>query len=109
MEVLTGTGIDDLDGGCVTVLCSLPLPILPPRVEELRRATRGEAGGWTGGLRTTDTTLCVCSHIRRKRRTFPAKKKSENYIYLSITKIIEFHYFHTPEINIIISIDYSIM
>ena len=74
MEVLTGTGIDDLDGGCVTVLCSLPLPILPPRVEELRRATRGEAGGWTGGLRTTDTTLCVCSHIRRKRRTFPAKK-----------------------------------
>jgi hypothetical protein len=29
----------------------------------------GEEGG--GGRRITDTTLCVCSHIRRKRRMLP--------------------------------------
>ena len=58
-----GTGIDDRDGGCCDSL-----------VEEFRRATRGEAGGWTGGRRTTETTLWVCSQILRNRRKFPVKK-----------------------------------
>ena len=32
----------------------------------------GEEGG--GGRRITDTTLCVCSHIRRNRRMLPDEK-----------------------------------
>ena len=37
--------------------------------EVTRRWALGEEGG--GGRRITDTTLCVCSHIRRKRRMLP--------------------------------------
>ena len=76
-----GTGIDDRDGGCCGSL-----------VEEFRRATRGEAGGWTGGRRTTETTLCVCSQILRKRRRFP-EKKIDQVIYDQQEEI----YFHVKE------------
>ena len=48
-------------------------------------------------------TLCMFTYST-EASNISCKKNSENYIYLSITKIIEFHYFHTPEINIIISI-----
>ena len=40
--------------------------------EVTRRWALGEEGG--GGRRITDTTLCVCSHIRRNRRMLPDEK-----------------------------------
>ena len=43
---------------------------------ELRRAARGEAGG-RGWRRTTETTLCVCSHILRNLRKLPENNNNE--------------------------------
>ena len=54
----------------VALLVVEPAGTVGPEVT--RRCALGEEGG--GGRRITDTTLCVCSHIRRKRRILPAAK-----------------------------------
>ena len=54
-----------------TVLLLLAIAVVGPEVT--RRWARGELGG--RGRRTTETTLWVCSQIRRNRRMFPENTK----------------------------------
>ena len=71
---VTGTrAADDLPP--IIMLVALLVVVEPEETttvgpEVTRRWALGEEGG--GGRRITDTTLCVCSHIRRKRRMLPA-------------------------------------
>ena len=57
-------------------------PVVTVGPEVTRRCARGEEGG--GGRRITDTTLCVCSHIRRKRRILPVIVIITTHLYLWI-------------------------
>ena len=70
--LLMGVGIWlEREGGRGCKDCSL--------LVEFRRAARGEAGG-RGWRRTTETTLCVCSHILLNRRRLPGRNYCSSII-----------------------------
>ena len=67
---VTGTrAADDLPPIIMLVALLVVAPEGTVGPDVTRRWALGEEGG--GGRRITDTTLCVCSHIRRKRRILP--------------------------------------
>ena len=67
---VTGTrAADDLPPIIMLVALLVVEPVGTVGPEVTLRWALGEEGG--GGRRITDTTLCVCSHIRRNRRILP--------------------------------------
>ena len=68
MSVLPDPDFDDGLAVLSTVLLLLADGV-PMGPEVTRRWARGEEGGI--GRRTTETTLCVCSQMRRNRLMFP--------------------------------------
>ena len=74
---VTGTrAADDLPPIIMLVALLVVEPVGTVGPEVTLRWALGEEGG--GGRRITDTTLCVCSHIRRNRRILP-EINIENY------------------------------
>ena len=67
---VTGTrAADDLPPIIMLVALLVVEPVGTVGPDVTLRWALGEEGG--GGRRITDTTLCVCSHIRRNRRILP--------------------------------------